>query len=333
MLETEGLAVLKALAHGSRLRIVAGLLDGPRCVEELAELLALSASTVSFHLDKLEKAGLVSCRRDQYYRVYSIDTGPLSHSLRELVQGAARDFPSEVERLEEHRRRVRSAFFKNGRLVRMPAQRRKRRVVLREFAALFKPGTVYPETEVNRIINRFFEDHCLVRRLLVEEGFMSRERQVYRKKLNLSEKNGALPSPRPSPDPDCDPRPDPAQKIRRRSLKAAYKLQPRTAGVFQVKNLNTGRLLLGSSLNLHGPFNRIRMELETGIIRNPDLLADWRAHGPDAFSFDVLETLIEEPDSGRSLDERLRELEEAWIEKLQPFGEKGYNREGRVRMA
>ena len=333
MAKLYSLAVFKALAHDSRLRIIQGLLSEPRCVEELAERLALSPSTVSFHLDKLEEAGLVTSSREQYYRIYSIRPGGFSMTVRDLIRGADGDPDLEEKRLRRHRRRVRAAFFQGGRLVRMPAQRRKRRVVLEEFARSFEPGIEYTETEVNRTIHGLYEDHCLIRRLLVEEGFMTRERQIYKKSPVPAGRNAFHAYPRPSREADEGRGPGPGEKARRRAIKAAYKLQPRTAGVFQVKNRKNGRVLLGSSLNMHGPFNRIRMELETGIMRNPDLLSDWRRHGADAFSFDILETLPEEPDSDISLEERLREREEAWIERLRPFGEKGYNRDGRVRIA
>jgi hypothetical protein len=204
--------------------------------------------------------------------------------------------------------------------------------VLDEFARFFRPGVAYPEPEVNRLIHRKHPDHCLIRRLLVEEGFMSRDKQLYRR---TSGKNGGGDafSSVSAPPPEKPPKTGAPDKARRRAIISAYKSAPRTAGVFQVKNRVTGRLLLGSSLNMHGPFNRIRMELETGIMRNPDLLADWNQYGPDAFSFDILETVKEDADPKRPLKERLREIEEIWIEKLQPFGEKGYNLPGRMRMA
>ena len=41
-------------------------------VELLAERLQLSAPTVSFHMKKLQAAGLVDARREQYYTMYSL---------------------------------------------------------------------------------------------------------------------------------------------------------------------------------------------------------------------------------------------------------------------
>ncbi|MBQ6395266.1 MAG: winged helix-turn-helix transcriptional regulator, partial [Atopobiaceae bacterium] len=50
------------LSDASRLRIVQSLTRGEMYTELLAERLGLSPSTVSFHLKKLEDAGIVSSR-------------------------------------------------------------------------------------------------------------------------------------------------------------------------------------------------------------------------------------------------------------------------------
>jgi DNA-binding transcriptional ArsR family regulator len=57
-------AVLKALAHPVRLRILAMLRGGELCVCQLTAVLELAASTVSAHLADLKRAGLVEDRRD-----------------------------------------------------------------------------------------------------------------------------------------------------------------------------------------------------------------------------------------------------------------------------
>lgn len=47
-------------------------MDAPKYVEIIAERLELAPSTVSFHLKKLEEAGLVKKSKDQYYTVYAL---------------------------------------------------------------------------------------------------------------------------------------------------------------------------------------------------------------------------------------------------------------------
>ena len=52
-------AILKALAHPVRLRILALLRGGELCVCEVAEVLGLAPSTVSEHLTGLRRTGVV----------------------------------------------------------------------------------------------------------------------------------------------------------------------------------------------------------------------------------------------------------------------------------
>ena len=54
------LAMLTAIAHPLRLRIIAELADGRVHVSELARRLGMSRPLLYMHLDRLEKAGLVS---------------------------------------------------------------------------------------------------------------------------------------------------------------------------------------------------------------------------------------------------------------------------------
>lgn len=64
--------VFKALANGSRLRVLAALRDGERCVCELQAILDAPQSTVATHLRKLRQAGLLNARKDgkwTYYRI------------------------------------------------------------------------------------------------------------------------------------------------------------------------------------------------------------------------------------------------------------------------
>ncbi len=66
-------AVLKALAHPTRLFMVEELAKKPHCVRELTDMVGLDISTVSKHLSLLKTAGLV---RDEkkgkqvYYRLH-----------------------------------------------------------------------------------------------------------------------------------------------------------------------------------------------------------------------------------------------------------------------
>jgi hypothetical protein len=65
-------------------------------------------------------------------------------------------------------------FVHRGRLLSVPAARGKRLVVMNYLAGLFEPGRRYPEAEVNELLGRYHPDYALLRRYLVDDGFLDR---------------------------------------------------------------------------------------------------------------------------------------------------------------
>jgi group I intron endonuclease len=114
---------------------------------------------------------------------------------------------------------------------------------------------------------------------------------------------------------------------RRSELKLAYKNRPVSIGVYQLKNEKNGKILVGSSLNLDKAFNRFIFGLNYGddIHLNKDLRKDWQEYGQENFSFEVLDQLKPSEDPLYNYKEDLATLEEMWLEKLQPYDERGYN--------
>ena len=111
----------------------------------------------------------------------------------------------------------------------------------------------------------------------------------------------------------------------KKALLREYKETPRPMGVYQIRNTVNGKLLVGTSVNLPAILNRHRAALRMGSHQNRELQKDWAEFGPEAFEFEVLDTLTppERPDYKPSDD--LRALEELWLDKLSPFDERGYN--------
>jgi group I intron endonuclease len=120
----------------------------------------------------------------------------------------------------------------------------------------------------------------------------------------------------------------------KQGIKREYKERKKPAGVFQVKNVVNGKVLLGSSLNLDGPLNSHKFMLSIGRHRNEALQKDWNEFGPDKFVFEILEVVkIKDDPDGINLNDELTLLEQIWLEKLQPFGEGGYNSDAKIRQA
>lgn len=111
----------------------------------------------------------------------------------------------------------------------------------------------------------------------------------------------------------------------RADLKRAYKEAPRQAGIFQIRNTKNGKVLLGSSTNLHGPLNKHRFMLSIGSHANAALQNDWNRLGAATFAFEILEIVKPRDDPNFHLEDELTQLERIWLEELQPFGERGYN--------
>jgi group I intron endonuclease len=119
----------------------------------------------------------------------------------------------------------------------------------------------------------------------------------------------------------------------RKELNREYLERPKPAGVFQVKNTVNGKVLLGSSLNLDGALNGHKFMLKTGSHRNKALQEDWNKYGADQFVFEILEVVQAKDDPNFNLSVELTLLEMLWLEKLHPFGEKGYNPNDKIRQA
>src|SRR5512133_2235725 len=100
----DSLEVLKALADETRLELLHFLAERPRYGEELAAQLKLTASTVSFHLNKLEQAGLVRKTKEQYYIVYSLNEDLLDVPVREFFPSAEAPHGLHDTRLEAYRK-------------------------------------------------------------------------------------------------------------------------------------------------------------------------------------------------------------------------------------
>ncbi len=78
--------------------------------------------------------------------------------------------------------RVIRAFFRDGRLVSIPARQGKRLVVLRELREMcFPEDREYPEKEVNMRLALVHPDVAALRRYLVDSRLMSRLNGVYRR--------------------------------------------------------------------------------------------------------------------------------------------------------
>jgi hypothetical protein len=95
-----------------------------------------------------------------------------------------------------------------------------------------------------------------------------------------------------------------------------YKETPRPAGVYHVRHISSGRILLGSSVDAPAMLNRIRAQLRMKGHPSRALQRDWDADGPEAFNFEVVDLLPPSQTPSDDLTGDLSTLEALWREKL-----------------
>jgi len=182
---------------------------------------------------------------------------------------------------------------------------RHKRIIAAVVAERFAPGRRYTEREVNAILEPIAEDHVLLRRCLVDFGHLTR-----------------LPDGSQYWRTDSQERVNPMD--RRKELKRLARETKTEGGVFQVRNTQNGMVWVGVTPNFRS-LNGQRFQLEMGSHKCRELQQAWNEFGPDAFVFEPLETL-KEPETGYfDRDDALKKLKQKWLEKLQPFGSRGYN--------
>ncbi len=158
--------LLALLAEPDRLRALAAVALGAGTLAEVAERAGLEPRAAARALSRLVAGGLLDGEAGKGYRVRT-----------EALQAAAIPPAAEAERAEGDEGQgdeVLRRFIHNGRLLAMPAARGKRQVVLDHLAGLFEPGRRYPEPEVNELLGRYHPDYAMLRRYLVDDGFLDR---------------------------------------------------------------------------------------------------------------------------------------------------------------
>lgn len=179
MTEAEAIRLFKCLSDKSRLQILKSLAMEDMYVERLAERLGLTPPTVSFHLKKLADADAVTSYKSQYYTMYSLKKELFEASMLEILLEKSDEADLQAQRDAEYRQKVIDTFFEYGKLKSIPTQRKKERIVLEVIAEAFEYGRIYTEREVNIILADFHDDFCTLRRDMVGERLLERDRNGY----------------------------------------------------------------------------------------------------------------------------------------------------------
>jgi hypothetical protein len=149
-------AMLAALAHADRLRLLAAIADageGGCRIDELQSQ-GVQEKQLRRHLGRLLQAGLVAS--DGSLVVARLDR------MRQDEDAPAAD--ADI-----------SAYFRRGRLAGMPRAEDVRRRVLVEIARRFDAERSYSEPEINAALREVHDDHAMLRRYMVDFGILERD--------------------------------------------------------------------------------------------------------------------------------------------------------------
>jgi hypothetical protein len=94
------------------------------------------------------------------------------------VHKSARMVDERYNITQEEQEKIISKYFPEGtnkRLTKFPPKEKQRLVILREITKQLKPGHMYTEQELNQMLKAIYEDHVMIRRYLIEYGFLDRK--------------------------------------------------------------------------------------------------------------------------------------------------------------
>jgi len=111
---------------------------------------------------------------------------------------------------------------------------------------------------------------------------------------------------------------------KRKELIEAYKQIKTYMGVVQIKNTVNGKIFIDSYPNLKNKWLTLQMQLDMGRFANAQLQKDWKEFGSSAFTYEILEQ--KETDKVSDIRWEVKQIIKPWLEKLQPYGDKGYNK-------
>jgi hypothetical protein len=174
MKDDELLNFMKSLADAERLKI-AGLLSlEALSPTQVADRLEMKPAEVQHHLDELTAAGLAHKEGS----LYRLDNQALEKLTRQVLAQSRPPAP-EYEGDEFEVKTLRAYISPGGTLKAIPTQHKKLMVVLNHLVRNFEPGMKYPESQVNQILRRFHEDTAALRRYMVDNKLLSRDKGIY----------------------------------------------------------------------------------------------------------------------------------------------------------
>ena len=168
---------VSALTNIDRLKITGAVASEALTQAEISSLLEISPADTHHHLESLKEAGLLLEEQTENGPRFTLNSRQLEVLARDQFAGRPSVQLAVSGVLDENEQRLLAGFLtQDGRLRQIPMQGKKLQAVLKYAAALFSAGRVYTEREVNQVLERLNPDTAMLRRNLVDYGFLQRER-------------------------------------------------------------------------------------------------------------------------------------------------------------
>ncbi len=244
-------------------------------------------------------------------RAYNNIKHALDNSMKETplyIKPSAAETPDNRENEKIIRRYFPESYF--GRLKTLTMKEKNRLIILEHISKNFKRGIKYAEKEINSILSDIYDDYTSIKRYLIDYKFMERasDGSFYWLTERNEKKEGKVMAAED-----------------KKELKRHYKELKKEGGVYQIKNKINNKILLLATANLKTVNGKL-MQLRMGSYLNVELQKEWSHYGEESFTVEVLESISQQDDNFKF---KLEQLEEKWLEKLNPYGERGYNMPGR----
>ena len=115
-----------------------------------------------------------------------------------------------------------------------------------------------------------------------------------------------------------------------KELKEEYKQMKFRMGIFLIRNINNGKIFIGSSTDLKATWFSQKLQLNTGTHQNFELQKEWKESGAENFTYEIIDEIKQTDDDQTDYSKELKGLEKMYIEEFQPFDDKGYHKKPRL---
>lgn len=176
----------KALSDPTRIKILILLAGGELNGQVLADKLYVTPATITHHTAKLREASLINERREKNTVYFSLNHYFIKNTATATADLIYKDTNTTggLEQMNIQQQRLKESVSKNfftseGKLKHLPAQLKKKLIVLQQLVSALEPNHPYTEQEINEFIKQYHDDYATIRREFIMHQYMIRDREIY----------------------------------------------------------------------------------------------------------------------------------------------------------